>query len=299
MLSSSSALRTPASASVAMPGFPERSCCAAPRCPTAERVVSRSRTAVWDGDAPMATSGAGRGPGAERAWHAPLPNSGRVTLTPEESTHLVRVRRVRAGDEVVLFDGAGVTRRARLLEAEPRGAVLEVEGDAPDREPARRLTLAVSLPEPPRADELVLALAWLGVSRLVPLVCERTPRGRADLAVTRRARWERIVREAAKGNGRSRVLEVADAVPLARLTQALPSEGCVLLDPDPRAPRLSAFLPERGPLPWLLVGPEGGFTASEVSAAQAVGATVARLTETALRIELAAVTAAALTLGNA
>jgi 16S rRNA (uracil1498-N3)-methyltransferase len=171
--------------------------------------------------------------------------------------------------------------------------------DAPDREPARALTLAVSPPEPPRADDLVQALAWLGVSRLVPLVCERTPRGRADLAVTRRARWDRLVREAAKGNGRSRVLEVVEARTLAGLTQAPPPEGLVLLDPDPQAPPLATRIPAQGPLPWLLVGPEGGFTASEVAAAQQVGATVARLTQTALRVELAAVAAASVALGNA
>ena len=107
------------------------------------------------------------------------------------------------------------------------------------------------------------------------------------------------MREAAKGNGRSRVLEVTAPRTLADLTGAPPPEGMVLLDPDPRAPRLAERLPAQGPLPWLLVGPEGGFTVSEVAAAQRVGAKVARLTETALRIELAAVAAAALTLGNA
>ena len=112
--------------------------------------------------------------------HAPLPSSGRVTLTPDESPHLVRVRRVRAGEAVVLFDGAGATRFARLLNAEPRAAVLEVEGDAPTASPARAHAGGLA-PGGPRADDLVQALAWLGVARLVPLVCERTPRGRADL----------------------------------------------------------------------------------------------------------------------
>src|SRR5262245_27595219 len=138
----------------------------------------------------MATRGAARGPGPERAWHAPLPAAGPVTLCADESAHLVRVRRVRAGDPVVLFDGTGTTRAGRLVAADPRAAVVMVEGDAEDREPSRRITLAVSPPEPGRADELVQSLAWLGVSRLVPLVCERTPRGRDDLVSRRRTRWE-------------------------------------------------------------------------------------------------------------
>lgn len=247
----------------------------------------------------MATHGSARGSGPERAWHAPLPAAGPVTLDAEESAHLVRVRRVRAGESVVLFDGAGVTRRARLVAADPRAAVLEVEGDGEDREPARPLTLAVSPPEPARADELVQSLAWLGVARLVPLLCERTPRGRSDLVLRRRARWDRLAREAAKGNGRSRLLTVAEPTPLAALLAAPPTEGLVLLDPDPQARALLTALPVGRPFPWLLVGPEGGFTAPEVATATRVGAVVARLGATALRVELAAIAAASIALATA
>ena len=55
----------------------------------------------------MATAGDRRGPGPERAYVCPLPPAGEVRLGPEESRHLVRVRRVAAGSEVVLFDGRG------------------------------------------------------------------------------------------------------------------------------------------------------------------------------------------------
>lgn len=257
------------------------------------------RAALVEARSEMATQGGGRGPGPERAWHAPLPAAGRVTLDEGESAHLVRVRRVHAGESVVLFDGEGVTRRARLVVADPRAAVLEVEGDGEDREPARELTLAVSPPEPARADELVQSLAWLGVTRLVPLVCERTPRGRADLVARRRARWERLAKEAAKGNGRSRVLAVAAPTLLTALLAAPPTEGLVLLDPDPSARGLLTTLPPGRPFPWLLVGPEGGFTASEVAGATQVGAIVARLGATALRVELAALAAASVALASA
>jgi 16S rRNA (uracil1498-N3)-methyltransferase len=247
----------------------------------------------------MATHGGARGTGSERAWHAPLPAAGRVTLDADESAHLVRVRRVHVGESVVLFDGAGVTRRARLVVADPRAAALEVEGDAEDREPTRALTLAVSPPEPARADELVQSLAWLGVTRLVPLLCERTPRGRGDLVLRRRTRWERLAREAAKGNGRSRLLVVGAPTALTTLLAAPPPEGLVLLDPDPGARPLLGALPGTRPFPWLLVGPEGGFTAAEVTAAGRVGANVARLGPTALRVELAAIAAASVALAGA
>lgn len=245
----------------------------------------------------MATAGGGRGPGPERAFCASLPLAGEVTLDPEESAHLVRVRRVGAGEPVVLFDGRGATRLARLLVAEPRGARLVLEGDAPDREPARALVVAASIPEPTRADVLVEGLAWLGVTRWVPLVCARTPAGRVELVLRRHERWGRLAREAAKGNGRSRLLEVAAPCRLGDLLGAAPSEGFVMLDPDPAAPPLLSLLARSGPRPWLLVGPEGGFLPSEMQAAFTAGARVATLGATALRVEQAALAAAAQALG--
>lgn len=247
----------------------------------------------------MATAGGTRGGGPERAWCVRLPAQGEVTLDGEESLHLVRVRRVAAGDAVVLFDGQGVTRHARLLVADARAARLEVLGSAPDRQPARRLVVAASIPEPGRADELVEGLSWLGVACWVPLACARMPAGRADLPARRAQRWQRLAREAAKGNGCARLLEVAAPQRLADVLAAPPAEGALLLDPDPAAPPLLDRLPAEGPLPWLLVGPEGGFVAPELEAAGRAGVARVRLGSPALRVEQAALAAAAQALARA
>jgi 16S rRNA (uracil1498-N3)-methyltransferase len=240
----------------------------------------------------MATAGDGPGPGPERAHLDPLPAGGPATLGAAESRHLVRVRRAAVGDPVVLFDGRGSTRIGRLLVADGRRAEVLVLGPYPDREPARPLTLAVSLPEPSRADAMVAQLAELGVARLLALVADRTPPGRADLAARRAERWGRLLLEAAKVSGRSRLLEVGEPI---RFPAALAGPA-VLLDPDPAAPPLRVALPALGPLPALLVGPEGGFTEEERRLAAAAGAPRASLGRTALRIETAAVAAASVAL---
>ncbi|MDA1194614.1 MAG: 16S rRNA (uracil(1498)-N(3))-methyltransferase, partial [Planctomycetota bacterium] len=61
---------------------------------------------------------------------------------------------------------------------------------------------------------------------------------------------------------------------------------------------LGSRLPAGGVCPWLLIGPEGGFTSEELAAAQAAGASVAHLGRPALRVETAAVAAAAIALGG-
>ncbi len=236
----------------------------------------------------MATAGDARGSGPERAFAPELPERGPVILDAEESAHLVRSRRVRQGEAVVLFDGRGTTVIGRLTTDDPRAAVVEVEGAYPGRVPARTVRLAVSLPEGGKADRLVSGLAELGVAVFAPLVCARTPPGRADLAVRRAERWARLAREATKVNGCATMLTCAPA----RSLEACLGEHAMLLDPDPEAPRLVETIVE-DESPWVLVGPEGGFTDEELAGARAVGARIVRLGNLALRTETAALAAAA------
>ncbi len=243
----------------------------------------------------MATAGAARGSGPERAFAAPLPTSGDVVLDGEESAHLVRSRRARAGDPVVLFDGAGASRAGTLLEADPRAARVRVEGEYPDRRPSRLARLAVALPEMGRADRMVQALAELGVGELVHLACARGDPKRAEQAERRRGRWEKLAREACKVNGCARTMAFGSSLTL----DAALAAGAILLDPDPDGVPLAAAALADDCAGWLLVGPEGGFTEAEVQAAhEAAGCFVARLGATALRVETAAIAAAAVILAT-
>lgn len=240
----------------------------------------------------MATTGAGRGAGAERAWHAELDGAAvgcEVVLDREESAHLVRSRRARVGDAVVLFDGEGTLRAGELVGADPKAACVRLGGAYPARDPARRVRMAIALPEMGRCDRMLAMLAELGVAEVVPLTCTRADPGRPAQAVKRGARWAKLAREALKVNGASRALQVG----AARALDNLVTEGAIVLDPDPAARPLEEALAGACPTPWVLVGPEGGFTRDELETTCTAGGTIARLGAPALRVETAAVAAAA------
>jgi 16S rRNA (uracil1498-N3)-methyltransferase len=246
----------------------------------------------------MATGERG-GAGAERAFAAPLPEGGDVVLDPEEARHLVRVRRVAVGDEVVLVDGRGGARRGRLLEASRERTVVRIEGPASPRVPARRVAVAVAFPASSRADDLVAALGELGVERLVPLLATRSAVD-AERAAGRRARWERIAREALKVNGSATSLAIGEPAALDALLERTTREGTfvpVMLHTDPALPSLAAVLGSV-PSPLLLVGPEGGFTEAERKTASDRGVPAASLGACALRTETAAIAAAAVALAR-
>lgn len=225
---------------------------------------------------------------SERFHVAAPPVAGRAVLTGDEARHLARVLRARVGDHVVLFDGAGTHWPAEITAIGRDRIDLCTEDPVTEPAPAAPpLTLAVALPKGERQQWLVEKLTELGVARLVPLV---TTRGVAQPTAAAVQRLGRTVIEACKQCGRDRLLAIGEP---ATVTTAIADQpaGSLLLLADPRGDACPAAPPARPVV--VLVGPEGGFTAEEIAAAEAAGARRVALARHVLRVETAAIAAAA------
>lgn len=206
-------------------------------------------------------------------------------LPDEEARHGRTVLRLATGNRIRLIDGAGRVGEAVVVQVDRQALRCRLEQVAePPRSVAAQLQVAVCPPKGPRFTDLVRQLAELGVGRLLPLVSQRAER-RPQL---QRAR--RVAIEAAKQSGQAHLLEVTEVVDFATFAPGV--DGHILLDPDGEpALRLAASAP---PTPTtLIVGPEGGFTQAERRQLLDAGARPGRLAASILRIETAAVAAAA------
>lgn len=215
------------------------------------------------------------------------PRDGRATLEGDEARHLARVLRAKPGDEVTVFDGMGHAWRARVATLARDTVGLEIVAALPAAPAARvSLSIAVALPKGDRQKWLAEKLSELGVERLLPLVTER---GVAEATDAARARLERAVIEACKQCGRDRLMAIDPPRTVAEaVAGAAPGTRLLLADPRAAAPPATAAASV-----LVLVGPEGGFTAQEESAAVAAGAERILLAPHVLRVETAAVAAAA------
>jgi 16S rRNA (uracil1498-N3)-methyltransferase len=223
-------------------------------------------------------------------------SGGRVRFDAAEAHHLARVLRLGAGDIVQAMDGRGHELTVRLTRVDPRGA----EGDVLDQRPRPTesgldLTLAQGLPKGDKLETVIRMATELGVSRIVPLITERTI-ARVEPArwAHRLARCQRVAREAAKQSGRAVVPGVAAPRPL-REWLADPRSGLLLCLWEREPAGLSAVLPP-GPLDRasVVIGPEGGLAESEVAMLREAGAAVAGLGPRLLRTETAGPVALAL-----
>ncbi|MBA4062506.1 MAG: RNA methyltransferase RsmE [Isosphaera sp.] len=213
---------------------------------------------------------------------------GEYVLSGAEGHHLAAVRRFGPGDRVTLFNGDGHDYPAEVLGAGKKSVTLRIlRAEAADRELPFPLVVGSALPKGDRADFLVEKLTELGVTRFVPLVTARAVvRPKASVA----EKFARAVVEASKQCGRSRLMAV-DPPRAWDEFLALPDlpESRWVLRPGPGRVGTAG---EGGAA--VAVGPEGGFTADEVAAAEAAGWRAAGLGPRVLRVETAAVAAAAL-----
>lgn len=226
-----------------------------------------------------------------RALHESLPAEvgAIVELDADESHHVLRVLRLRAGEPLALFDGQGAEWRATLLTG--AGARASVRLDAPivepEVEPVLCVTLYQALLKPDRMDWVIQKATELGVLGLSGFVTERSEPARTS----RPERWRRIAVEAAKQSLRRRlpVLEAA-----AELPAAPPGTAAFILDPRSALP-LGAGFPGGFPRAvWIASGPQGGFTPEEIERARAAGYEPVALGPRVLRADTAGVVAVAI-----
>jgi 16S rRNA (uracil1498-N3)-methyltransferase len=226
-----------------------------------------------------------------------------VTIDGELARRLTKVLRLRAGDEIALFDGTGAEARVRLDRAHERaaeGTVVErYEGPA---EPRVKVHLFQSITKGDRFEWLLEKGTEIGVSRFVPLIAARAVVKTAGEG-NRADRWRRIVIEAAEQCGRSAVPEV-DAP--ATFDAAIASAPGILLLPyetaGEAAPNVQAALAAEIDALFALgevsifIGPEGGYDPAEVEAAEAAGAAIVTMGDRVMRSETAGLVAATLVL---
>ncbi|HUJ14916.1 MAG TPA: RsmE family RNA methyltransferase [Thermoanaerobaculia bacterium] len=203
---------------------------------------------------------------------------GAAVALPEEELHHARVLRVREGEDVEVFDARGKNFRARFRD---RG--VEIVEETANREPATSITLAMSIVQLEKFEFVLQKATELGVASFVPLITDRMEL-RIERVRGKDERWRKIVLEAVKQSGRSKIPPIGRAMTfdeaiLCDGPKIVFDAGIEPLTTDKRQPTT------------LFIGPEGGFSERELALAKEHGAAFERLGPRRLRAETAAIAA--------
>ncbi len=221
----------------------------------------------------------------------------RLRLDERSGLHLTRVLRLKSGAPVVVFDGGGHEHDG-ILDLGRDGRSELVIGAAREALPRSPLTITLSqgVSRGERMDYAIQKATELGVSRIVPLLCERSVvRLDAEQSTRKRAHWEGVAIAAAEQSGRADVPGIEAAGTLeAHLSSVYGvADGILRLVLDPVSATSPKQLPESLQRIELLIGPEGGLTDRELDLARRAGYQSLRLGPRVLRTETAAAAAIA------
>ncbi len=219
-----------------------------------------------------------------------------VTLASPIAHQVARVLRMRSGDVIHLFDGKGGEWRAFIQIGGGNAATATLDTFLADPTPVGSVVLCLGLLKGEKFDWVIQKSTELGIAHIVPMVTERSLPGSGRLD-----RWHRIAVEASEQSGRTTIPEITPPMPLRdalnfQPNQSDPARRLICWEDERTVPFLAPVRLARGtgtPV-FLYVGPEGGFSASEVDLAVGSGAQAVSLGSLILRSETAAIAAVTL-----
>lgn len=215
----------------------------------------------------------------------------RLALPEEAARHVAQVLRMRVGEKLVLFNGQGGDYEAVIAEVDRKrvqvGIGHRIEAN---RESKLRIVLAQCVSKGDRMDYSIQKAVELGVSRIVPLLSERSVvRVDAERWDKKREHWRGVIVAACEQSGRSTVPVLEEVQKLERwlATPAVP----LRLVLAPGGATLRSLTPATEVA--MIIGPEGGLSDGEILLAEQQGCTRIGLGPRVLRTETAGVAAMA------
>jgi 16S rRNA (uracil1498-N3)-methyltransferase len=236
-----------------------------------------------------------------------------LTLDEDTSKHVVQVLRILPGESIQLTDGKGSLATAVIVDDHKKKCCVSVRSVVTQPPPKRKVFVAISLLKNASRFEWFLEKATeIGVSGIIPLLCERTGKQHA-----RTDRLRNILISAMLQSQQTWLPDLTDPMsftallsnPLAEsrfIAHCLkePQPTIALADWRQRAPvpgfgkdvASASAAPEHQSTPsqLILIGPEGDFSPKEIESALRKGFLPVTLGDNRLRTETAGVVAATL-----
>ncbi len=216
-----------------------------------------------------------------------------ISLTSEASNHLINVLRVQAGQALVLFNGDNNEYPAELVVANKRKCEVIIDAKLSlTVESPLKIHLGQGVSRGDRMDLVIQKAVELGVDEITPVVTERCGvKLNAERWQKKVLQWQKLIASSCEQCGRNQLPKIHPAIPLADWISQSTKKLRITLHPRAIRGVKGLSLPNAGVR--LLIGPEGGFSDSEIYATEQAGFQTFHMGPRILRTETAAIAAIA------
>lgn len=211
-----------------------------------------------------------------------------IVLPEDESRHCIKVLRHSKGDIINCIDGKGNLYEAEIIEITKKHCIAHILSQT-EQYGVFPYTVRIAVAPTKNIDRFeffVEKAVELGVSEIIPLLCEHSER-----KIVKPDRLEKIILSAMKQSHKAQRPLLRDITPFSKLiTEDFAGIRCIAhCETSQQRTSLTSF--KRPQESTIIIGPEGDFSPDEISAALAKGWTPIHLGESRLRTETAAIAA--------
>ena len=221
------------------------------------------------------------------------PSLKEIELDEETSRHIVQVLRMKEGEKLNLTDGKGSLITAEITQAHKKHCSVNIQHSTFNTQHTRRITIAISLLKNANRFEWFLEKATeIGVSEIIPLICERTEKQKF-----RYDRMKGICISAMLQSQQTWLPALSEPVKYIEYIKSVEGNtdlGKFVAHCSEEAARQDLLTLNPLNVSTILIGPEGDFTKNEIEIAIQNGFIPVSLGDTRLRTETAGVVASVL-----
>lgn len=214
-----------------------------------------------------------------------------IELSPDGANHVGRVLRMTVGQSLTLFNGKGGQYEAQIVQVGKKLVSVHIEEFQDiDSESPLKIHLGQVISRGDKMDFTIQKSVELGVTAITPLFSERCGvKISAERLAKKVQQWQKIVISACEQSGRNFVPQIL--APQQLHDWAAEETGELKLNLHPRASYSINTLPAPTDGLRLLIGPEGGLSADEITMTEQYNFVETLLGPRVLRTETAALTA--------
>ncbi len=190
-----------------------------------------------------------------------------IEITGADAIHIATVLRSKVDEEITVCDGNGTDYLCRLIGINKKQVLAEiVDKFQNENEPKLKITLYQGLPKGDKMELVIQKCIEIGVDRIVPMITENTVVKIGDKAEKKNCRWNKIAEAAAKQCGRGKIPFVDRIVTFKDAVEDSKNLDSALIPYEKEKNNgIKKFIKEfKGKTVGIFIGPEGGFSESEI-----------------------------------
>lgn len=210
-----------------------------------------------------------------------ISNGSTQTLDKEEAHHAIKVLRLKLGEVIKISDGVKKWVSGPIIEISKKDLTISVSEKGEFEEKFPELVLVQAVTKSDRNKEMLELVVEAGVDRIIPWQAERSiSKWQSDSA----QKWEISIKEACKQARQIRLPKLMPMLTTAGVVQLLSKDVLAIVFHESAAEKFAQLqLTDSLKSLFLVIGPEGGISPSELSIFENGGGKIFRLGETVLR----------------